>query len=262
VTVQRRPRRWSPRSRFSRADASASTGEPSEADQRLKDRNAIFQEALEGELQRREIATQIQRAGGIDANDLRAQASEFDDTLWLPAEADQQLAEAFDEELRRLQRRLRTPALRAVHELIAYPYLQAVVAIAGLLLVMSSFGSKLLRAGGASGWSRLLFFSGVTMLVLALVDCIVGYVRTRARRAAGPPIRPLLAILTGLGAAAFAVVQVNRLAQYHTAAQLAFWVLLVTDGAFVAARVYSKFSATRAQREAEAQSIREAPRDT
>ena len=246
--MQRRPRRWSLRSRSSRAAGSPSTGEPSEAGQLLKDRKAIFQAALEEELRRREIATQLQREGGINAKDLRAQASALDGTLWLPAEADQQLAEALDEELRRLQRRLQIPALRAVHELIAYPYLQVVMAITGLLLVVSSFGAKLLRASGASGWSRILFFSGVSMLVFALVDCIARYVRTRAGGAAGPPIWPLLASLTGLGAAAFGVVQANRLAaQYYTAAQLAFWVVLVVDGAVIAARIYGRVAASRAR---------------
>jgi hypothetical protein len=247
--VRRRPGRGSPRSRSSKRDASASTVERSAADQRLADRKVIFRAALKGALQEREIATQIQREGGITANDLQAQAEQFDDTLWLPAEEVQQEAEALEEELRRLQGRLRIPAVRAVYELIAYPYLQAVVAIAGLLLIVWSFGLKLLRAGGVSGWSRILFFSGVTILMLALVDCIAGYLRTRRGFEAGPPIRPLLSTLTGLAAAALAVVQASRLSQYHTAAQLAFWVLLLTDGAAVAIMTIRTVAA---RREAEA----------
>lgn len=261
--VRRRPRRWSLRSGSSQAETSASAaGKASEASQRAKERKIIFRAALEGELQRREIATQIQRAGGINANDLRALAEQFDDVLWEPAEADQQLAEAFDEELQRLQRRLQIPAMRAIHNLIAYPYLQAVATIAGLLLVVSSFGSKLLQAAGASGWSRILFSSGVTMLGFALVDCIACYLNTRAGRPVGPAIRPLLTVLTGLGAAAFGVVEANGLAEYHTEAQLAFWMLLLTDGAVVAAMIYRRVSASSVEREAETRSIHEPRRGT
>jgi hypothetical protein len=239
--VRRRLGRGLPRSRSSRRDTS--TVERSAADQRLIDRKAIFRTALKDVLKRREIATQIQREGGITAKDLEVQAEQFDDKLWLPAEEHQQQVEALEEELRRLQRQLRIPTMWAVHELIAYPYLQAVVAIAGLLLVVCSFGLKLLRAGDASGWSRILFFSGVTMLVFALIDCVVGYIRRRAGGPARPPIRPLLTTLSGLAAAAYGVVQANQLSQYRTGAQLAFWVLLLTDGALIAVRTYNILTA-------------------
>jgi hypothetical protein len=236
--VRRRTGRRSPRSRSFRRDTPASTDERLAADQRVADRKAIFRAAVKRVLKRREIATQVQREGGVTAKDLEAQAEQFSETLWAPAEEGQQQVEALDEELRRLQRRLRIPALLAVRELIAYPYLQGAVAITGLLLIVWSLGLKLLRTGGASGWSRILFLFGVTMLVFALVYCVVGYVRNRAGRVSVPAIWPWLSTVSGLASAAYGVVQANRLSQYHTAAQLAFWVLLLTEGVLITARVY------------------------
>jgi hypothetical protein len=222
-------------------------GEPTEASGPVDERRAVFQAVLKKVLREEEIATQIERTPGKESEDLEAQANHSADKLWAPAVGAQQYIETMADQLDRLRWRLRRPVVHAGHELIAHPFLQAAAAIAGLLLVVSSFASDLLPGGDASGWSRILYVAGASLLVLALLVTITAYARTRRGGPRGSVAPPMLLTLTGLAAAALGIVEANRLVQFRTEAWVAFSAILLADATIVAVRIYRNVTTTNVQ---------------
>jgi hypothetical protein len=219
----------------------------------------LFQEVLNEALKTPEIVDATRRAVGVDAEYLGKMAERSRQTLWPSADKERQLVLLLKKELQQRRLRLRDPILRILYELNTAPELRGILAIAGILSIAVSFGSNLSRSGMASGWNRVLFYTGIAILFLALVRRINRYAKVKMRRLVRSRARRVWAAFTGSAMILLAIIRSNHLSQFRWANWLLPIAILVVDGIVLINSVDSEESKEEESKEEESRGKTEKP---